>query len=135
MCLVSDKIKFCTCAAKSTEQLKHSWEFRRYDEERDYMVVGLTMEPYGIDELSNRLNQELLLQRVNDPTAWDTELNPKEKDRLLLNFNCGNNYQNLFYGFTYHNHKWCAIEYDTFEWMEKHHEESFGKIKNALAKK
>jgi len=45
MCLVSDKIKFCTCTSKNYETLKHYWLLYRHD-----LVVTINCQS---DEVEN----------------------------------------------------------------------------------
>jgi hypothetical protein len=132
MCKVSDKIKFCTCKAKSTEQLKNYWVFHRFIKGKFELVIGQPMLPFLIDEQTHLLNRETLLKRVNEADAFDIDLKPKQNDRLQLSFNFGDTiYDRIDYGFLYRNKKWIVTGFDSLEWMWKHEEEKFGKIENA----
>lgn len=79
MCLVSDKIKFCTCASKSTEALKHYWKFHRYDAEKGISIMGSLEMPFSLDPETEMHNQAALLNAVNDITAWDVDFYVKNK--------------------------------------------------------
>ncbi len=133
MCRVSDKIKLCTC--NEPESLPENyWIFFRYSESRDYFVIGETVLPFSISPDDQAFNEQLLLELINEGNVFDTELNPKSKDRLLLSFrfndqiDSGDVSYNVDYGFEYLNGKWQHLLYDPLEWSWKHEEESLGKI-------
>lgn len=44
MCQVSDKIKFCTCGAEETAELKNYWVLHR-PAELDFEIMGLPIMP------------------------------------------------------------------------------------------
>lgn len=130
MCEVSDKIKFCTCKAKSTERLKNYWVFSRFVEEDDFLLNGLILQPPFVDERMVEMNTAALLKRLNEPDAFDIDLSPKDNDRLLIVLTCKEHFSGeAFHGFEYKEGKWVVCEYDTFEWDFKHREEKFGKVK------
>jgi hypothetical protein len=136
MCLVSGKIKFCTCSKDSKKNLRHYWVFHRFIKGKDHMVLGEPVMPYTFDnkefDLSNR---KLLLRRINEPDAFDVELRPKSGDRLQLSFFCKKNSPGyIHYGFSFRKGKWVEETYDVFGWMEHHEESETGKIESALQK-
>jgi hypothetical protein len=130
MCKISDKIKFCTCKAKSSDSLKNYWVFHRYDKGRFDGIVGTCNLPVLMDEDIVNYNEETLLKRVNEVDAFDIDLQPKNKDRLEIVLNCKQHFGgDLHIGFEYKKGQWVACEYDLFEWTWKHTEDAFGKLK------
>jgi len=130
MCIISDKIKFCTCKAKSSDSLKNYWVFHRYDKGRFDGIVGTCNLPVLMDEDIVKCNEETLLKRVNEADAFDIDLQPKNKDRLEIVLNCEQHFGgDLHIGFEYKKGQWVACEYDLFEWTWKHTEDAFGKLK------
>ncbi len=136
MCRVSDKIKFCTCSASSTEMLKHYWVFHRFVEGKDHIVIGQPMFPYSIDDRTNNYNREQLLKRINKRDAFDTILNQREGDRLQISIQCGEGFNGyIHYGFSFNSCQWVEEEFDSLMWMWHHEESRFGKIRSALMPK
>jgi hypothetical protein len=132
MCRVSDKIKFCTCSV-SLDQLKNYWVLHRYVEGKLDIVIGQPLMPYNVDEQTDTYNKEVLLKRVNEADAFDVNLNPKENDRLQVTFTRDvEDEENMNYGFVFKNGKWEEEGYDALEWMWRHEEETFGKVKEAF---
>lgn len=130
MCEISDKIKFCTCKAKSTERLKNYWVFHQYEEGRFDGIMGSCDPPMLMDEQMVQYNEETLLKRVNETDAFDVDLQPKSKDRLEIVLTCNEHFGgDLHIGFEYKKGQWVACEYDLFEWTWKHTEDAFGKLK------
>lgn len=133
MCRVSNKIKLCSCATDNVETLKHYWIFHKYDQNRHYDILGELMEPYSTDPEIELYNRELLLQRINEPDAFDVHLKPTNNDRLEICVSAG--YHRLTYGFVYQDGIWAEKEYDPFEWMWQHTQKEIGKVKNAIERK
>jgi hypothetical protein len=132
MCRVSDKIKFCTCSV-SLDQLKNYWVLHRYVEGKLDIVIGQPLMPYNVDEQTDTYNKEVLLKRVNEADAFDVNLNPKENDRLQVTFTRDmEDEENMNYGFVFKNGKWEEEGYDALEWMWRHEEKTFGKVKEAF---
>lgn len=135
MCNVSDNIKLCTCAT-AIEKLRHYWIFHRFNKDQDDFVIGQPILPIDFDPKDFKSNQESILRQLNEGTIFDSELFPKNKDRLQLSFSCGLiEKQIIDYGFEFRNQEWHIKEFDSLEWMHKHSEENFGKIKNAITRK
>lgn len=133
MCRVSEKIKFCTCSAPSIDSLKHYWVFYRKVKGKDIMVMGEPMSPYPINIADDQHNRNLLKLRVNEPDAFDIDLQPKTGDRLQVSFQCANAVEGyLHYGFKFEKGKWIEKEFDYFDWMTHHEEDKFGKLNPAL---
>lgn len=133
MCLVSDKIKFCTCLGGSVEKLKHYWILYRFDKEKNEMYMGMPTMPTSMSDFNYKENQATLLVRLNESDAFDVPIHFKEKDilEIVIN-NTPDFYQPFIYSFRYNKGKWLTEETDPFQIMNHFEEEKNGKIKNAL---
>lgn len=135
MCIISDKIKFCTCSNGSVEKLKHYWILYRYTTVKEEFCMGEPMIPTSMIDLSFSENQATLLNRLNESDAFDIPMKFKAKDLLEIVINNNSKSQEPFiYSFKYKKGKWLAEETDPFEIMNHFDEENSGKIKSALKK-
>jgi hypothetical protein len=134
MCIVSDKITFCTCANGPVENLKHYWILYRYVKDKEEFCMGLPMMPTSMRDLSFEENQATLLNRLNEPDAFDVPMKFKAKDLLeiVINNNASDFYETFTYTFKFKKGKWQAEETDPFEIMNDFDEENSGKIKSVL---
>lgn len=137
MCIVSDKIKFCTCTNGPVENLKHYWILYRYNKDKNVDCMGMPMMPTSMRDLSFEENQSTLLNRLNESDAFDVPLEFKAKDLLeiVINNNTSDFYETFTYFFKFKKGKWEAEETDPFEIMNQFDEENSGKIKIALKRK
>jgi hypothetical protein len=98
MCIISEKIKFCTCTKTSVEKLKHYWILYRYTKGKEEFCMGEPMMPTSMRDLSFEENKSTILNRLNEPDAFDVSMEFKAKDILeimkhspiLLNLKKGN---------------------------------------------
>jgi hypothetical protein len=133
MCLISDKIKFCTCAASDVETLKHYWKLYRLDKNKNLMCVGEPMMPTSMIDSNFEENKVLLLNRINEMDAFDVPLSLQSKDILEIVINNNVKAVDRFtYTFKFIKGKWKAIEADYFEIMNNYEDEESGKIKATL---
>lgn len=133
MCIVSDKIKFCTCTNGSVENLKHYWILYRYVKDKEEFCMGEPIMPTSMRDLSFEENQSTLLNRLNESDAFDVPLKFKAKDLLEIVINNTSDFDETFtYTFKFKKGKWEAEETDPFEIMNHFDEENSGKIKSAL---
>jgi hypothetical protein len=136
MCIISDKIKFCSCANDSVEKLKQYWILYRINKEKNDSCLGETMIPTSMIDFNFCENQTSLLNRLNEPDAFDVPMKFKAKDLLEIVINNNSKIQDPFtYTFKYKKGKWEAEETDPFEIMNHFDEEKSGKIKNTLKRK
>ena len=136
MCIISDKIKFCTCANGSVENLKHYWILYRFNKDKNYDCMGEPMMPTSMRDLSFEENQFTLLNRLNEPDAFDVPLKFNAKDLLeIVINNTSDFYETFTYSFKFKKEKWEAEETDPFDIMNHFDEENSGKIKSALKRK
>ena len=133
MCIISNKIQFCSCANDTVEKLKHYWILHRYANEKREICMGLPMMPTSMSDLNFVENQAVLLKRLNEPDAFDVPIEFKPKDQLEIVINNRPNFYDAFtYSFKYYKGKWTSVETDSFDLMNRFDEEQCGKIKNAL---
>ncbi|MBC5837805.1 hypothetical protein [Flavobacterium muglaense] len=135
MCLISDKIQFCSCAATSVNQLKHYWVWYRFNKEKNLMVMGEVMLPNFILNPDFAKNKEILKIRLNQKDAFDTVLDFKSKDLLKIVIDHAIPHTDkTTYLFEYKKDNWHSKKYDTFYIASHYDEKEFGKIKNTLRK-
>jgi hypothetical protein len=132
MCVVSDKLKLCTCK-NAAETLTHYWVLYRHVKGKEESIMGLSVLPAIIDPGIDTLNRELLLELLNNGNAFDEPLYPVNRDGLQLSFGLKDD-SRLDYGFLYKKNVWVSLEYDFFDWFTHHDEIKQGKIKTALKK-
>ena len=136
MCIVSDKIKFCTCATGDVEKLKHFWKLYRFNNGNELICMGTPMIPTSIIDTSFKLNKTALLNRINEVDSFDIplELKPKDLLEIVINNNI-NGIDRFTYSFKFIKHKWKAVGEDPFDVMNNYDEEQSGKMKSTLKRK
>lgn len=137
MCLVSDKIKFCTCVSDSVDKLQHYWIWYHYMKGSQTVVIGTAMIPtYAIDP-NFVFNETTLLNRLNEPDAFDFPIQPLNKDlfEIVINNHASDYIKRFTYTFLYKKDKWIVSDADPFTIMNHYNEEKSGKIKSALKRK
>lgn len=128
MCIVSDKIKFCTCEVESYDELPHYWLFYRYNKNKEWYVVGSTQMPDDFLKPNYTLNAETFIKRLNEPDAFDKPIKFKSKDRIeiVLNNLSENESDRMTFCFEYKKRLWSEIEYNFFELRNEYDEVVFG---------
>ncbi len=129
MCLVSDKIKFCTCAGSSYERLKHYWLLYRFNKEKNSMIIGEPIMPHGFQFLYEP-NKATFLKRLNEDDAFDVPIKFVNEDQIeLVINNLADDYnERMTFCFRYFDGKWIPQDYDYFT-LESHYDEfKFGKL-------
>ena len=98
--------------------------------------MGEPMMPTSMRDLSFEDNQATLLNRLNEPDAFDCPLKFKAKDlmEIVIN-NTSDFYETFTYFFKFKKGKWMAEEADSFDIMNHFDEEKSGEIKSALIRK
>ena len=131
MCIVSNKIKFCTCLSSSVDKLQNYWLLHRFNKGKDLHVLGTPMMPSEYFESNYQLNIDTLSERLNEADAFDIPIKFKENDQLeiMLNNLSEDFTKRLTYCFKYKKGKWIAESFDTFELMNNYDELMFGKLK------
>ncbi|KAA5542059.1 hypothetical protein [Adhaeribacter rhizoryzae] len=135
MCVVSDKIKFCTCKSPSIDKLNNYWLLHRWEKDKDEFVLGEPMMPSELTDPDFIINNTTLENRLNEPGAFDFPIVFKPKDQLEIVFNnfAKDDSNRLTYCFRFKKGKWVKEEYDVFELMSHYEEYAFGKMKNFKA--
>ncbi len=136
MCIVSDKIKLCSCKTDNTEKLNHYWILHRYDKTINTITLGTPILPSEFSEKHFNLNKERLLKRLNEADAFDIPIKFKAKDKLILIFNnlSADDLNRVIYCFRFKNRKWIVESFDAFELMDHYQELVFGKFKDTYSK-
>ena len=119
MCLVSEKIKFCTCVDKEVylEQLNNYWILYRYNSESriekgfDQMKIEKFIEP-APDSIF-KINEDIILKRIHEPDAFDFPIKFRNKDTLVFHFNnnSDNSADKFTFQYRYERRKWKAQYY------------------------
>lgn len=133
MCKLDDKLKFCTCRARSAAALAHAWIFHRFDAKKDCRVIGRVAIPPRLAKEVEQHNRALLLSRINEADAFDVDLAPREGDRLQLNFQFSDT-QWAVYGYEYRKGRWVEQPFNSLEWQWHHEEEAFGVVRGAVTR-
>lgn len=137
MCLVSDKIKFCTCATYDVEKLKHYWKLYRYNTDKNNFIIGITVLPDLLIDIHYDINHSTILARLNESDAFDIPLQFNAKDVLevVINNLDKNDFRAATYYFKFKKGKWKQSFSNYFEISNYYDEEQSGKIKSALKRK
>lgn len=124
MCIVSDKVKFCTCKDIDLKDQPNTWILYRYNPEKEIRIMGSLAFPAYKYEPEYEINRETFLMRLNEEDAFDVPIDFHEKDRIDISIETTVNGQpeQAFYCYKYHNGKWEGQEYDPFE-LENHFDE------------
>ena len=153
MCILSDKIKFCTCASDfKVESLPQYWVLYRKAKKESFVLGSLITSTFVVDK-DYKENNGLLLTALKSGSAFDSEMKFNEGDCLevIVNnqFTTQPKYQNgvknaededqidgglpnipterrpYIYTFIFQNQKWIAKDLNGFEI-----ENSFNEIKH-----
>jgi len=137
MCVVSDKIKFCTCAESDVYELKHYWVLYRYNKLKMLSVMGSLMFEYQITDPQDELNENTIIARLNENDAFDVAMTFKNKDVLdvTINNKPKKGERTYSYSFQYRKKKWELFHAGPFELCNDYDVEAQGKIKSALVRK
>jgi hypothetical protein len=127
MCLVSDKVKFCTC--KSINRLKHYWIIYRFNKNKNELILGQPIFPSDLISPFYETNQATFLKRLNELDAFDTPIKFKTKDLIEIVLN-SNDYENsLTYAYKYSKGKWEITEHYCYDLLSRYDEQERGKFK------
>lgn len=131
MCIISDKIKLCTCKASSTNRLQNYWVLHRRNKDKNIMIVGEVMLPSfeWFHPKEYKKNYATLANRVNEGDVFDVPMVFKAKDVLELVFNNNHEIERATYGFKYYKKQWIKNEICPLYLMGHFDEVQFGKIK------
>lgn len=131
MCIITEKIKLCTCKAYSTNQLQHYWKLHRRNKDKNEIIVGEVMLPsfewFHPNEFKK--NYATLENRVNEGDVFDVLIAFKAKDVLELVFYNNDDLKRGTYYFKYFKKQWIKREMCIFDLIGSFDELKFGKIK------
>jgi hypothetical protein len=132
MCVVSDKVKFCTC--NNAEKLKHYWLLHRFNKNKNDLIVGSLAFPPDYAMINYADNQQTFLKRLNELDAFDAPFEFKNRDTLEIVLNNDSNEMTTCFAFKYSNGKWKITEHNTFGLIGRFDVINEGKFKNLLKK-
>jgi hypothetical protein len=97
VCLVSDKIKFCTCVSGSVYKLQHYWIWYHHVNGSQVNYIGMPIIPTSMTDPNFILNENTLLNRLNESDAFDFPIKPLNKDlfEIVIN-NYASDFENRF---------------------------------------
>ena len=133
MCVVSDKIKFCTCVEGdfeegAYEELPHYWILHRFNNQKGLMVMGMPVMPLDYLQPNYLLNAQIVGDRLNEKDAFDKiiEFKPKDQLEIVINNLSVDELDRMSFCFIFKKGKWVKKKYDTFEIMSHYDELAYG---------
>ena len=132
MCIVSDKIKFCTCVTGSYEDLPHYWLLYRFNKQKDLQCMGMASLLMELRQENYILNAQTLGNRLNEDDAFDKAIDFKPNDQLeiVINNLSEDECEQMTFYFRFKKGKWVDEEHDVFELMNRYDEFAFGNFEN-----
>lgn len=122
MCVISDSIKFCTCAKGSIRSMDCYWILVRIGNPKENWIIGEPIMPFGFLDSDYESNRLTLLKRLNEPDAFDKVLDIQINDKLHIVFNnLSKLMPQIVYAYQFSDGKWVKDEYDWFELENYHH--------------
>jgi hypothetical protein len=119
MCEITDQIKFCTCAKGHYSKLSHYWLYYRVGEKKESIMKGTAIIPDYLSMPDYIENQYKLLERLNNPDAFDIEIHPKEGDLMEIVLNNLGNSRAEFH-FIFQDSSWDWENHNPFEVLNHH---------------
>ncbi|MBK8700279.1 MAG: hypothetical protein IPN29_12415 [Saprospiraceae bacterium] len=133
MCIVSNKIKFCTCA-KDPDELTNSWVLHRYVGDKNISVMGMMIDPSDMIDENFKPNEEILLARLQEKDAFDFIPKFKENDRMEISMRYPKgNIKEVYFTFSYQQGNWQPEELNPFELTEHYDVVKRGELINIFA--
>ena len=131
MCIVSDKIKFCTCVTGSYEDLPHYWLLYRFNKRKDLQCMGAT-KLLDLTQGNYTLNAQTIGNRLNEADAFDKVIDFKPNDQLeiVINNLSEDESERITFCYRFKKGKWVDEEHDVFELMSRYDEFAFGNLEN-----
>lgn len=76
MCIITEKIKLCTCKPSSTNRLQHYWVLYRRNKDKNEIIVGELMLPSfeWFHPHEHKKNYATLENRVNESDVFDVPI-------------------------------------------------------------
>lgn len=120
MCVVSDKIKFCSCLEEGVDitKLDNYWILYRLNpksatEEVNFneIEIGKLVKPEA--ESTFQINENIIAKRLNESEAFDIQIKFKYKDTLVI-YLTNNLLERFSYQFEFERKKWNPIPLGNF---------------------
>ena len=133
MCLVSEKVKFCTCTTLSAEELPHYWILYRFTDFKGIEHMGTPIMPLDTLQQNYELNKQMLESRLNELDAFDKPIKFKPKDQLeiVINNLANEQIERMTFCFIFEKGRWVWKEYEVFELMNRYAEYLYGNLQNS----
>ncbi len=127
MCVISDKIKFCTCVDPKTDiyELNHYWVLNRYNKQKNLIVMGQFMPSENKFTDNYQQNELKISNALNEAESFDKPISFRQKDRLqiVLNNAIENIRDKMEFEFEYKSGSWHrVVEEDPF-YISSHFDE------------
>lgn len=134
MCIVSNKIKFCSCSTSDVNKLKHYWKLYRFNNCKIDFIMGQALVPDLLIDVYYDINQSTILARLNEIDAFDVafQFNTKDVLEVVINNLDTNGFSAFTYYFKYKKGKWKQFFSNYYDMANYYDEEESGKIKSAL---
>lgn len=119
MCVVSNKIMFCSCSENRTIDTEHKWELKRRDENISAFVGSIHYNT--IDVEIEKLNYKILLERLKQKSCFDFDYTPKVGDKLCISFLLDKDLNTrIEFDFMFKSIGWFVVNdsLELLEWME-----------------
>lgn len=116
MCVISENIKFCTCASGSVKSLDSYWSVYRFGKRKDKWLIGDFMIPPGLIDSNFDTNKQTILKRLNQPDAFDKVIDFQNNDKLHIVLNDSiETKEDTIYAYSFNKGKWVEDQYDYLE--------------------
>ena len=134
MCVISNKIKLCTCAETNIDiyEFNHYWVLYRYNDQKYVVIEGQAILPCDMFVHKNYEENQLTISKaLAEKSIFDKDIRYKEKDRLeiVINNNSDNIEEIMEFDFIYSSGTWQSItDYDPFYRANNYDEIASGEI-------
>ncbi len=137
MCVISDKIKFCTCvdATIDVKKLNHYWVLIRYNKRKVPIHLGEITIGYNHISANRKENQEVICKVLSEKDAFDKPIRFKEKDifQIVLHNHSENHKDVLKFKLEYKSGQWQTFDSKDFLYIKNHFDETdSGEIKEII---
>jgi hypothetical protein len=134
MCIVSNKIKFCTCTVSDITELNNYWILHRKVNDKNTMLIGEFFDNSYIHFSEFKTNNLILCNRLNETDAFDNPIDFKENDQLevVLNNADFDRQKRMIHCFIFKKCIWEITSFDAFELTNKFDEINFGTFEDTF---
>ena len=130
MCLLTGKIKFCTCNNASVNELENYWILHRFSQHKQEWYVGETVLSPAFEQANFLLNKQILEKRINESDAFDTSFTFLPDDHLFVHISAKENEQQgeFEYFFVYQQGRWISTCADHLMILNHYEKIASGKL-------